>query len=42
MTDSSLHFKAFGQLASVGDVAAQVIVRAPDEGDDHARDPVVP
>ena len=38
LTDSGLHFKAFGQLASVGDLAAQ----ARDEGDDLVRNSVVP
>ena len=40
--DSSLHFEAFRQLASMGNLAAQVFVRAPDEGDDLVRDSIVP
>ena len=42
LTDSGLHFEAFGQLASVGDLAAQVFVCARDEGDDLVRNSVVP
>ena len=42
LADSGLHFEAFGQLAGVGDLAAHVFIRAPDEGDDLVRDSIVP
>ena len=36
------YIEAFGQLASMGNLAAHVFVHALDEGDDLVRDSIVP